>query len=274
VGNPVCSLTDFGILVGGHVVPGIDAAWLERLFAEDPAAHALALWDRRNWPEVVEFRTLVERDRPTAYLLIWNGLPGCPVIHWLGIPEDPAPLLAELPRPPFLAIVPTELGGAVTRRVGASKLYPIHLRRRPKGPSAFRSSLPARRLGPEDSPALRALAEGDGSSVTDTYLAIDLARDWVVGGFSAGRLVAAARAEVRLPEVWHVSGVYTDPAGRGRGWGRTVVSSLLGDAWQAGASAALFVRDDNLPARRLYDGLGFDSGTPRLWVDAGADRSP
>jgi ribosomal protein S18 acetylase RimI-like enzyme len=260
--------------VAGRVEEGIDEAWLDRLYAADPAAHALSVWDRIAWPQLVEFRTLLEGGAPSAYLLIWKGLPECPVIHWAGEARDPEPLLATFPPRPFLAIVPPELAPSVAGRHPPTETYSLRLRRLTGIMPLPVAGRPTRRLGRADLPALRALAAEDGSTVTDTYLAIDLDYDWVVGGFDGSRLVAVARAEVRLPQVWHISGVCTLRSFRGRGWGRAVVGHLMRDASERKASVGLYVRDDNVPARRMYDRLGFEPGTPRAWVDAGAHRSP
>ncbi len=260
--------------VAALVRPGIDSAWLEGLFRDRPADHALAVWDRTVWPEAVDFLSLVEDGRPTAYLLIWKGLPGCPVLHWLGEAGDPEPLLKEFPPRPFLAIVPPELAERVAEHGAPSRAYPLHLRERPPTPVAPNGDRPTRRLGAGDVPALHDLASSDPSTVTDTYLAVQPERDWIVGGFHGSELVAVARAEVRLPRIWHISGVYTRPAYRQNGWGRAVVAHLIREAADSGAGTALFVRDDNLPARGVYDRLGYASGGPRVWVDAGAERTP
>lgn len=257
-----------------RVVPDIDPLWLERLYDADPATHALAVWDRLAWPESVEFWTLLEENVPRAYLLVWKGLPGCPVLHWVGSTDSPEPMLERVPPRPLLAIIDPEVGELLRRERGPTIEYTLRFRQR-WGPAPDpEQGRPVRRLTPEDRGALRALAEGDHSSVTDTYLSIDLHHEWVVGGFDGAELVAVARAEVRLPRVWHVSGVFTVPRARQRGWGRAVVAQLLRDADSIGAGSALFVRDDNTAARALYDALGFDTGVPRLWVDAGAERSP
>jgi GNAT superfamily N-acetyltransferase len=260
--------------MGGRVLPGIEVAWLDQLYRADPVGHALAVWDRLAWPEAVSFQTLWEAGRPTAYLLWWNGLPGCPVIHWCGEARDPEPLLACFPSPPFLAIVPPTVAPRVESRSGASRSYPIRVRARRGVPPSLRPDRPTRPLRSADAPALHALAALDGSSVTDTYRAMDPERDWVAGGFEGKELVAVARAEVRLPEVWHVSGVYTRPDLRGRGWGSAVVGRLLADAAATGAGVGLFVREDNVAGQRLYDRLGFAPGPLRSWIDAGADRPP
>jgi GNAT superfamily N-acetyltransferase len=260
--------------VPGTVVRGIDGAWLEALYHADPSPHALAVWDRTVWPESVDFLTLHEAGGPTAYLLVWKGLPGCPVVHWIGRAGDPTPLLTELPDRPFLAIVPPELADLVASRGRPAVSYPLRLRERVGPPPLPDPARPTRRLVGSDTGPLRELAAFDRSAVTDTYLAVQPERDWVVGGFEGKRLVAVARAEVRLPRVWHVSGVYTHPDFRGQRWGQAVVAHLLRDAAGYGARGALFVRDDNLPARAAYDRLGFSPGTPRVWVDAGSGRRP
>ena len=61
--------------MGARVQMGIDAGWLTRLSEADPFRHAWAVWDREKFPERVEFRTLEEDGRPTAYLLLWHERP-------------------------------------------------------------------------------------------------------------------------------------------------------------------------------------------------------
>jgi GNAT superfamily N-acetyltransferase len=260
--------------VVGRVVPGIDPRWLDALYRADPVGHALAVWDRLAWPEAISFLTLEEGGAPTAYLLWWNGLPGCPVLHWCGAASEPGPLLERFPPPPFLAIVPEEVAPRLRGIVPGTPEYPIRLRSRPPGPAPPAPPYPTRRLGPADAAALRALALADGSTVTDTYRALDPVRDWVVGSFDGEELVAVARAEVRLPEVWHLSGVFTRPSHTRRGYGRAVVAHLLAEAAGTGAAAGLFVREDNGAGQALYDRLGFRRGPLRVWFDAGARRPP
>ncbi|MCI4340654.1 MAG: hypothetical protein L3J73_05260, partial [Thermoplasmata archaeon] len=63
-----------------RVENGIDGSWLERLSSVDPVRHAWAVWDRQQFPEKVEFRTLYEDDVPTTYLLIWRGSPKVTIV--------------------------------------------------------------------------------------------------------------------------------------------------------------------------------------------------
>jgi uncharacterized protein len=52
-------------------------------------------------------------------------------------------------------------------------------------------------------------------------------------------------------------GVWTAPNLRGRGFARRGLAEVCGHVFRNGRDVTLFVNDFNLPARRLYDGLGF-----------------
>jgi len=91
-------------------------------------------------------------------------------------------------------------------------------------------------------------------------------RCWVRGRVPRARLVAeggkptfVGYADVRRPEGWLVQGVYTWPAHRRRGYARIGMAGLLAEAFAAGADhVQLAVVAGNVPALRLYEGLGFE----------------
>ncbi len=72
-----------------------------------------------------------------------------------------------------------------------------------------------------------------------------------------GRAVATARTNARGFRTWQIGGVYVIPELRGRGWGRFVVSHLVGLLARAGKATGLFVKERNEAARTLYLSLGF-----------------
>jgi RimJ/RimL family protein N-acetyltransferase len=72
------------------------------------------------------------------------------------------------------------------------------------------------------------------------------------------RTVACSAFNGRLPDCVQVGGVWTPEEHRGRGYARCVVAGSLLDARNAGAvRSVLFTADDNAPARRAYDALGY-----------------
>lgn len=74
-----------------------------------------------------------------------------------------------------------------------------------------------------------------------------------------GRVVFVGYADVRRPEGWLIQGVYTWPEWRCQGFARAGMSGLIREAVAAGADhVQLAVVEGNLPAIRLYEGLGFE----------------
>jgi len=75
---------------------------------------------------------------------------------------------------------------------------------------------------------------------------------------SQGRIVATGLTMVE-DDCAGLFDIVTHPEERRRGHARTVVASLLREAWELGARHAyLQVQEDNAPARRLYGDFGFE----------------
>lgn len=74
-----------------------------------------------------------------------------------------------------------------------------------------------------------------------------------------GRLVAQTGFNARLDEAVQIGGVWTPPELRGRGYARCAVAAHLLAARDAGVhTGVLFTSEDNAPARRVYEVLGFE----------------
>jgi ribosomal protein S18 acetylase RimI-like enzyme len=112
-----------------------------------------------------------------------------------------------------------------------------------ESPDAFSSTLEAE----EDRP-LDAFAER-------------LADSYVVGAFSGSHLAGVAGFYVQAgPKHAHKGmlwGMYVRPEYRGLGVGQMLVEAIIDHARERVELLQLFVVSDNLPARRLYEGLGF-----------------
>ena len=84
-----------------------------------------------------------------------------------------------------------------------------------------------------------------------------LASEIVVVAELDGMAVATARTNARGFRTWQIGGVYLIPELRGRGWGRFVMTHVLGEIRRAEKAAGLFVKTENAPALHLYRSLGF-----------------
>jgi predicted GNAT family acetyltransferase len=90
-----------------------------------------------------------------------------------------------------------------------------------------------------------------------------------------GRPVACSSFNTAILEAVQIGGVWTPPELRRRGYGRAVVAASLLDARREGVTKAiLFTGEDNIPAQRAYQALGFcHIGAYRLFLLQEAWRS-
>ncbi|MGA8664826.1 MAG: GNAT family N-acetyltransferase [Thermoplasmata archaeon] len=254
--------------------PTIDRLWLEQEARKDPVSHAYALWDLERFPTTVRFVSAMRGDATVAYLLVWQPAGRPPMVHWVGAAVEE--LTAALPPRPLIVTGAAELRDRVEAARGPAETYPTLVQVAPVGAQPPPSPLEAhvRRLTPEDASRIPELSEGTNEPVAVGYAGMDLESEFVLGGFDRGTLVGVARAVVRLPSVWLVSGVYVRPSRRGQGWGLAITREVQVEAQERGAPCALFVREDNLPAITVYAHLGFRTVARRSWYDCGVHLAP
>ena len=252
--------------------PTIDRTWLESAAAIDPVAHAYALWDLDRLPDQVRFVSAVRDGKTLGYLLIWRSVHGPPAVHWVA-PAFPE-LAGALPPRPLIVIGPEEVRPLVHQARGPCVDYTVLVEAAPLGAHPAPTALDPQvhRLTREHVGDLEALARDSADPMAEGYAGLDPGPEVVFGGFEGSLLVGVARASVRRPSVWFVSGVFVRPAYRNRGWGGAVTRAVLREAERAGAPCALFVREDRREARAVYDRLGFHPVARRAWLDCGAGR--
>ena len=254
--------------------PTIDRLWLEHAAATDPVEHAFALWDLDQYPDRIRFVSVGDSRATFGYLLVWLGHPAAPIVHWVG--ESPATrgLLEGLPPRPLVAIVPEAVRASVERARTPARSCPLLvLVASPDAPTGDPAP-GVRPLVAADRAELTRWAAGQTDPVVAEYPVLDPEREAIWGCFDDGHLRGVVRAEVRLPSVWIVGGVYVDPSARGRGIALSLVRAALTAGRAAGASVALYVREDRAAARAVYERAGFRPHARRVWVDAGAHLEP
>jgi ribosomal protein S18 acetylase RimI-like enzyme len=248
----------------GAVRPGIDALWLERAARAAPMDHAYPLWDLVQAPDRTRFVSVVRDGTTRAYLLMWLGSPSGVIAHWVGEPD--LALYPSLPPPPSILLVPPEVAPQVLAdRPGTVGFPTTVMLRDPEVP--LPSDPPrVRRLTGRDRGALpHVLPAGDPMAGEYTRLDPDVLPVW--GAFEGEDLVAVARVSVSLPFVWVIAGVFTREEHRNRGLAQAVTAAIARHAEAVGASAGLFVRDQNAPARRAYEKLGFRPVGHKVWFE-------
>jgi ribosomal protein S18 acetylase RimI-like enzyme len=256
--------------------PTIDRAWLEQEGAHHPLVHAFALWDLERTPDRVRFFMAVAHGTPVGYLLVWLGHPTATVVHWVGTDPAMRGLASLLPPRPLVVIVPNEMRDLVLGARGPAREHTLVQMARTASPTS-RASEPSpgvRLLTRADVPELAAWARRQVDPVVAEYPFLDPEADRIWGAFKGNTLVGAVRAEVRLPRVWILGGVYVDSSARGEGWGRALVTTALKAGESTGARVTLYVREDRVEVRQLYESLEFRLVDRRVWLDLGAGLSP
>ena len=77
------------------------------------------------------------------------------------------------------------------------------------------------------------------------------------GAYEGDLLASVATVPETIDNIAFIRGVYTAPSRRSRGLSTSVVSALVKEIINLGKEAVLWVAEDNLPAKRLYEKIGF-----------------
>lgn len=138
-------------------------------------------------------------------------------------------------------------------------------------PSALASGrVKARRMGPGDVDLIAEWRVGYAIEASNAKDSSELSAQWRIASERAakeGRTwiledqaepVACSSFNAVIDEAVQVGGVWTPPQFRSRGYARAVVASSLLDARAEGAKTGiLFTGEDNIPAQKAYEALGF-----------------
>jgi ribosomal protein S18 acetylase RimI-like enzyme len=247
--------------------------------------------DKGNMPPITdpaEIRSLLQTDRSWAvYALGDLEPPHFARSHWWRAPR-PAVALALVyagfePEPLFLLGRAEHAAGLLDEIGNAKHLY-LHVRPEmlPSLQERFRIPAPKRmwrmvldparfepkpadsvlRLGPADLLAIQDLYD-DGKAFGEApdFFALDMLKTGVFFGVRAGvYLIAAAGTHLVAPaeDVAAIGNIYTRRDRRGRGLGAVVTSAVTAELGRRGiGTIALNVHQENAPAIRIYERLGF-----------------
>lgn len=254
---------------GPRIEPGLDAAWIAGAVERAPVPHAFAAWDVLHAPDRCRFVTYRTPGGARSYLLIWLGRPDRPIVHWVGEEPGDLALVEEIPSNAVVVAAPERAAKEIGARLLVDGAEPILGMLGPSSsPSGARApSRAVRRLARADGEAVREFTRTNPDRLTEQYESLDLDLEPSWGAFEDGRLAGVARATVRLPNVWMISGVFVEAPSRGRGLGGELTEAISTEARAHGARPALFVRERNEVARRLYERLGFRAVDRRIWID-------
>jgi predicted GNAT family acetyltransferase len=112
--------------------------------------------------------------------------------------------------------------------------------------------------------SVRRLGTGDLNEVVEclgeewkTRVENAISRSVAYGAYLDRRLASLAIVPEIVDGIGFIRGVYTTPEHRNRGLAASACSALAKELVESGKIPVLWVAEDNVPARRIYEKLGF-----------------
>ncbi len=248
------------------------------LYLSDTSTHAYLMYDLIYDLDRIEAIFAIQSKRIVAYLLCWKG-PRVYGLHLWGVKDLFIKLLSlgreclnysrlyiqlyndDLSYARELAVYFSDAGFKVTVNSYLDMVTDEYSFK------SYGEGL-ARRLKVEDLDEFIRLKTVQGSMISKD-LAKEIISKWRYYGLFINRLlVSIACRYIALPDVWIIGDVFTHPNFRGKGYAKIVTSAITRDAVMSGAKALLHVREDNVPAIKVYRRLGYKVIRRRLWIHA------
>ncbi len=228
---------------------------LEKYCKKDPAKHAFTLYDirymRENTDIYVDWDSTVK-----GYMLIYRAT-SVPSVIIHGQRDSVKKFLKILDLDKAIIHVPYTFEKMLD---GKSK-YRILIMARP--PAEFHTS-------------------DDIIEIRDASLLISLFKDpdylvknvktW--GIIKDGKAISSVSALAQTPEVCVMGALITAREWRRMGFASKLVTHFLNTAYGKTKNVVLWVRDDNMPAIKLYRNFGFRQIGEEAWINVGVDIMP
>ncbi len=224
-------------------------------------AYALGDLDEAFWPQSMFYGALKD-GRLESVVLFYRGFDP-EVLVMFGEPDGARAILADvMPPEEIYYVVPEELGGPLSEWYTCPDRHTewrMVLESSAIDPPTLNG---VRHIEPEQADLLAALyqsAAGPGEEIV-AFSPWQIAHGVFYGMWADGTLVSASGTHVwsQVEGVAAIGNVFTQPAYRGRGYATLCTGAVARDARAAGLDTVILnVRENNAPAIRVYEKLGF-----------------
>ena len=239
---------------------------LTKLYLSDPTTHVYLMYDLIYELDKTSVLLNVE-DRVSGYVLIWRGMRSAGVHVW----GEAHSLIKHIPRDVNMVIhvYSNDLFEPILNHLkGYGNVSIWNYLDMIVDEASFKPYMPDRavRLNSSKISDFIELKKVQGRMLTFED-ALKSLENWRYYGVYADDVLASiACTYVRMPEIWMIGDVYTKPEFRGRGFAKIATSAITRDAINSGAKAMLHVREDNLPAIKVYENLGYKKIRSKKWI--------
>lgn len=251
---------------------------LDAFLRKDPLLNAYAIWDLHYMLHRSRFFIVQADQQIQGVLLDFHGHEGFHSI-WLRGTSEAIESLLSVPvydKMLFPFTFP-EYEEIIKQKFLISAKYMVDFMLLEKGGEHLHIRHSARLLNEDDAFAFSSLRKKpyEKFSQEEVEQALEIIKEQPVYGiFVNSTLVSAATFHVRLPEIWIIGGLYTRPEYRNLGYATSITSTMVKDALRQTACVGLYVREDNSPAKHVYQKIGFKPHRKIKWLDYNTGLMP
>jgi len=253
---------------------------LDSFLRKDILLNAYAIYDLHFMRHKSKFFIVQTGEQIQGVLLDFHGHSGFHTIWLRGTNKAVEKLLNVLTHDKMLFISALrENEDVIKRKFPISVQHKVDFMLLKKGNERLHINHSTRLLSQSDAIALANLRKNpcESPSLEEVERALEIIKNHggpPYGIFDNSILVSAATFHVRLPEIWIMGGLYTRPEYRNQGYATSLTSIMVKDALQKTECVGLYVREDNYPAKRVYEKTGFKLHKKMKWLDYNTDFSP
>jgi RimJ/RimL family protein N-acetyltransferase len=246
---------------------------LDSFLREDVLLNAYPIFDLHHMRQRSKFFIVYANKQIQGVLLDFHGHAGFHSIWLRGTNKAIEKLLDVLKydKMLFMLALP-ENEKAIERKFPTSNQHTMDFMLLRRGGESLYVNHSARQLSQSDSFALASLRKKTHESPLkeEVERASEIIKDHggpPYGIFDNSMLISVCTFHVRLPEIWIIGGLYTRPEYRNQGYATSLTSIMIKDALRETECIGLYVREDNYPAKRIYEKIGIKLHKKVKWLD-------
>lgn len=244
---------------------------LDEYLKSDPVRNAYLIHDLHKERDKSDFYLALEDSEIIGVLLLYHGHRN-PTVWIRGRRSASEELLKTIEPNEAIFTVPPNLAGEVQRQFPTTDTYQGDVMTLRSGEENVVVREPVESLSPDHAEEVGKLFSewrgGNPSKHADKFRrGLKSGDSFFYGKFAEGRLVSMCNARIRFGNLASIGGTFTLPKHRERGYAMSCLSKCLEAALEEVGKVGLFVRSDNVPAKKLYKKVGFEKNSEVVWLD-------
>jgi GNAT superfamily N-acetyltransferase/SAM-dependent methyltransferase len=241
---------------------------------KDPFVNAYAIWDLHYLRHRTKFFLCMDGVELKGLLLDYLGHIGVHFLWLWGEEKAVEKLLDAVSADKMIFHVFPEFESIIRRKFAITAKYHVDFMLLRKGEERLYINHEIRPLSLADVVSFASLRKEAPSSEDIKEAESFLKEISFYGVFEDDKLISVACVQAMIPEIWILGGFYTKPEYRNKGCATSLASFLVEKALAETNHVGLHVREDNYPAKHVYEKVGFKLYRKMCWLEYNVDIAP